>query len=64
MSSELLTNNRRAVGLRALPLYPVSEDKNQLGQTKNRPIEKLHNRQTGLLFLRQIVLRAINNSFL
>ena len=43
----MLSNDRRAVGLRALPLYPVSEDKSQLGQLKDRPSKKLHKRQTG-----------------
>ena len=58
MSGELLSNDRRAVGLRALPLYPVSEDESQMGQTKNRPSEKLQRRQTGLINLLQIAFKS------
>ena len=70
----MLSNDRRAVGfasswprfsdLRALPLYPVSEDESQMVQTKNRPGEKLHKRQTGLIYLIQTVVIAINYDFL
>ena len=58
-SGELLSNDWRAVGfVNSKPwfsvvrvLYPVSEYESQMSQTKNQPSEKLHKRQTGLIYL-------------
>ena len=67
-SGELLSNDRRVIGfvnseprfsvLRALPLYPVSEYENQMNQTRNQPDEKLHKRQTGLIYLLQTAFES------
>ena len=42
----------------ALPLYPVSEDQSQVDETKNRPSEKMHERDTGLIYLLQIAFES------
>ena len=41
-----------------LYIYPISEDEIQMGQTKNRPSEKLHKIQTGLIKLPQITFES------
>ena len=39
-------------------LLPVSEDEDQMGQTENRPSEKLYKRLTRLIYLLQIAFET------